>query len=263
MSRQPYPSDLSDAQWERIEPHVPKPKSGGRPASVERREIVNAIFYLVREGITWRAMPHDFPDYRTVYHYFRIWRDDGTWQAIHDALRDDVRTTVGRAVSPSVAIIDAQSVKTVEQPATCHGFDNGKKVKGRKRHIAVDTLGLLLVVAVTAADVGDRTGARLLAGGLRRERFARLLTWFADAGYAGQPLTDWLRSFGGWALEIVRGLKDQDGFVVQPRRWIVERTFGWLNRYRRLSKDYEVYPETSEVMILIAMTHLMVRRIRK
>ena len=263
MSRQPYPSDLTDAQWEHIEPHVPKPKPGGRPASVSRREIVNAVLYLVREGITWRAMPHDLPDYRTVYHYFARWRNDGTWQSIHDALRDDVRSAAGREVSPSAAILDAQSVKTVEQPATCHGFDTGKKIKGRKRHIAVDTLGLLLVIVVTAADVGDRTGARLLAGGLRRERFARLLTVFADAGYGGQPLTDWLRDFGGWALEIVRGLKDQDGFDVQPKRWIVERTFGWLNRYRRLSKDYEGYPETSEVMILIAMTHLMVRRLRK
>ena len=262
MSRQPYPSDLSDAQWERIEPHVPKPKSGGRSASVERREIVNAIFYLVREGITWRAMPHDFPDYRTVYHYFRIWRDDGTWQAIHDALRDDVRTTAGREASPAAAILDAQSVKTVEQPATCRGVDSGKQVKGRKRHLAVDTLGLLLVVVVTAASVGDRTGARLLAGGLRG-RFPRLLRLFADAGYGGRPLTDWLHTCGGWALEIVRGLKDQDGFVVQPKRWIVERTFGWLNRYRRLSKDYEGHPETSEVMILIAMTHLMVRRLHK
>ncbi len=262
MSRLPYPSDLTDAQWEQIEPHVPKPKPGGRPASVDRREIVNAVLYLVREGITWRAMPHDFPPYRTVYHYFRIWRDDGSWQTIHDALRDDVRTAAGREVSPSVAIIDAQSVKTVEQPATCRGFDNGKKVKGRKRHIAVDTLGLLLVVAVTAADVGDRAGARLLAGGLLG-RFSRLVTLFADAGYSGRPLTEWLGDFGGWALEIVRGLKDQDGFEVQPKRWIVERTLGWLNRYRRLSKDYEGHPETSEVMILIAMTHVMVRRVQK
>jgi putative transposase len=129
MSRQPYPSDLTDAQWEHIEPHVPKPKPGGRPASVSRREIVNAVLYLVREGITWRAMPHDLPDYRTVYHYFARWRNDGTWQSIHDALRDDVRSAAGREVSPSAAILDAQSVKTVEQPATCHGFDTGKKIK--------------------------------------------------------------------------------------------------------------------------------------
>ena len=262
MSRQPYPSDLTDAQWEQIEPHVPKPKPGGRPASVERREIVNAILYLVREGITWRAMPHDFPDYRTVYHYFARWRDDGTWQTIHDALRDTTRQAAGREVSPSAAILDAQSVKTVEQPATCRGYDGGKRVKGRKRHLAVDTLGLLLVVVVTAANVGDRTGARLVAGGLTH-RFVRLLTLFADAGYRSQPLTDWLRELGGWTLEIVRGVTGQDGERIEPKRWIVERTFGWLNRYRRLSKDYETHPETSEVMILIAMTHLMARRVRK
>ena len=262
MSRHPYPSDLTDAQWEQIEPHVPKPKPGGRPASVERREIVNAILYLVREGITWRAMPHDFPDYRTVYHYFARWRDDGTWQTIHDALRDTTRQAAGREASPSAAILDAQSVKTVEQPATCRGYDGGKRVKGRKRHLAVDTLGLLLVVVVTAANVGDRTGARLVAGGLTH-RFVRLLTLFADAGYRSQPLTDWLRAMGGWTLEIVRGVTGQHGERIEPKRWIVERTFGWLNRYRRLSKDYETHPETSEVMILIAMTHLMARRVRK
>lgn len=262
MSREAYPSDLTDAQWERIEAHVPKPKAGGRPASVDRREIVNAIFYVVREGITWRALPHDFPPWRTVYHYFRLWRDDGSWQRIHDAVRDDTRQAAGREASPSAAIIDAQSVKTVEQPATCRGYDGGKRVKGRKRHLAVDTLGLLLVVVVTAANVGDRTGARLVAGGLVG-RFTRLLTLFADAGYHSQPLTEWLRTLGGWTLEIVRGVTNRDGVRVEPKRWIVERTFGWLNRYRRLSKDYEAYPETSEVMILIAMTHLMARRVRK
>jgi putative transposase len=262
MTRQPYPSDLTDAQWKRIEPHVPKPKPGGRPASVDRREIVNASFYVVREGITWRALPHDFPPWRTVYHYFRVWRDDGSWQAIHDALRDDTRQAAGREPSPSAAIIDAQSVKTVEQPATCRGYDGGKRVKGRKRHLAVDTLGLLLVVVVTAANVSDRTGARLIGDGLRG-RFRRLLTVFADAGYRSQPLVEWLRAAGGWTLEIVRGVVGQDGVRVEPKRWIVERTFGWLNRYRRLSKDYEEHPETSEVMILIAMTHLMARRVRK
>lgn len=261
MTRQRYPSDLSNAQWRQIEPHVPKPKPGGRPASVERREIVNAIFYVVREGITWRALPHDFPPWRTVYHYFRLWRDDGSWQAIHDALRDEVRRAAGREVSPSAAILDAQSVKTVEQPATCRGFDNGKKVKGRKRHIAVDTLGLLLVVVVTSASISDRAGAQRLAGGLR-DHFPRLVTLFADAGYSGSWLAGWLRTVGGWALEIIRGVSGQQGFEVQPKRWIVERTLGWLNRYRRLSKDYEVYPETSEVMLLIAMTHLMLRRLQ-
>jgi putative transposase len=262
MSRQPYPSDLTDAQWARIEPRVPRPKPGGRPASVARRELVNAIFYVVREGITWRALPHDFPPWRTVYHYFRLWRDDGSWQRIHDTLRDDTRQTAGQEVSPSAAMLDAQSVKTVEQPATCRGYDSGKRVKGRKRHLAVDTFGLLLMVVVTAANVGDRTGARLVAGGLRG-RFRRLLTLFADAGYRSQPLVAWLRAAGGWTLAIMRGVAGQDGVRVEPKRWIIERTFGWLHRYRRLRNDDEALPETNEVMILIAMTHLMARRVRK
>ncbi len=257
MSRQPYPSDLTDAQWERIEPHVPKPKPGGRPASVERREIVNAICYLVREGITWRAMPHDFPDYRTVYHYFRIWRDDGTWQAIHDALRDDVRTTAGREASPSAAILDAQSVKTVEQAATCRGYDGGKRVKGRKRHLVVDTLGF-------GCPLGDGRGRhgrqhqRPLRGTTRGRWPARPLRPAGDA-----VCRHWLRTLGGWTLEIVHGVGDREGRQVEPKRWIVERTFGWLNRYRRLSKDDAELPETREVIILIAMTHLMARRVRK
>jgi len=261
MSREPYPSDLTDAQWERVEAHVPKPKAGGRPASVERREIVDAIFYVVREGITWRALPHDVPPWRTVSHDFRLWRDDGSWQTIHDALRDETRQQAGREVSPSAAILDAQRVTTVEQAATCRGYDGGKRVKGRKRHLALDTLGWLLVVVVTAANVGDRTAARLVAGGLIG-RFARLVTLFADAGYRSQPLTEWLQTLGGWTLEIVHGVTGRDGLRVEPKRWIVERTFGWLNRYRRLSKDYEALPETSAVMILIAMTHLMARRVR-
>lgn len=247
MAREPYPSDLTDAQWERIAAHVPKPKSGGRPASVERWEIVNAIASVVREGITWRALPHDFPSWRTVYHDFRLWRDDGTWQTIHNALRDATRQAAGRETSPAAAILDAQSVKTVEQPATGRGDDGGKRVTGRKRHLAVDTLGRLLVVVVTAANVGDRTGARLVA----------------DAGYHRHPLTEWLRALGGWTLEIVRGVTNRDGVRIEPKRWIVERTLGWLNRYRRLRKDDEAHPETSEVMILIAMAHLMARRSRK
>lgn len=260
MTREPYPSDVTEAQWARIEPVVPKPKPGGRPATVDRREIVNAIFYVVRNGIGWRALPHDFPHWKTVYHYFRQWRDDGTWERIHDALRADVRRAAGRDPSPSAAILDAQSVKTTEAGGE-RGFDGGKNVNGRKRHIGVDTLGLLLAVVVTAADVSDQAGARLMAGQLRW-RFPRLRRLWADGGYGGAPLANWLLAFGGWVLEVVRGSRDQRGFQVIPRRWIVERTFGWLNRYRRLSKDYEALPQTSEVMILIAMTHLMLRRFR-
>jgi putative transposase len=258
MTRQPYPSDLTDAQWAHLEPLVPKPKPGGRPATIPRRELVNAILYVVRNGITWRALPHDFPKWDTVAHYFYRWRDDGTWERIHDALREDVRTAAGREPSPSLAILDSQSVATTETAET-RGFDGGKRVKGRKRHLAVDILGLVLAVVVTTANVQDRTGARRLAGQLRG-RFPRLVTLLGDGGYHSAPLTAFLATFG-WVLEIVRGATGRGGFEVEPKRWIVERTFGWLNRSRRLSKDYERMPETSEVLILIAMSQLMLRRL--
>jgi putative transposase len=256
--RQPYPTDLSDVEWQRIQPYLPAPKSGGRPRVHTLREILNAIFYIVRSGCTWRMLPHDLPPWKTVYHYFRLWRKDGTWERINSALRVEVRVATGREPEPSAAVIDSQSVKTTETPGV-RGYDAGKKVNGRKRHLLVDTLGLVLMVVVHAANIQDRDGARLLLE-KARGRFPRLRLIWADGGYTGK-LVDWVKTLCLWVLEIVKRSDDVKGFQVLPHRWVVERTFGWLGRYRRLSKDYEGLPESSEAMIYIAMIHLMVRRL--
>jgi putative transposase len=263
MNRQPYPTDLSDAEWHRLAPLVPKPKAGGRPPKYPRREILNAILYLVRAGCTWRLLPHEFPSWRIVYHYFRHWRLQGVWKRIHHRLRKLVRKAAGRKPSPSAAILDSQSVKTTERGGE-KGYDAGKNVNGRKRHLLVDTLGLLLVVCVTAASTQDRDGARLLLKALTHQ-WTRLRLIWADSSYAGE-LIEWVRQLRERRrvkLEIVRRSDAQKGFVVLPNRWIVERTFGWLNRCRRLSKDYEYLTETSEAMIHVAMINLMVRRLAR
>lgn len=258
-----YATDLNDDQWELIFPFFPSPKSGGRPREVSRRAIINAIFYVTATGCAWHLLPHDFPKWKTVYHYFRQWRLDGIWTVIHDQLVRWERGAQGHQASPSAASLDSQSVKTATPAAVCVGIDGGKLIKGRKRHILVDTLGLILMVVVTAANVSDPQGARLIFSRLQQwpERMTRLVRIWVDGTYAGKAFMEWTMDTYQWILETIKRSDTMKGFVVLPKRWVVERTFGWLNWSRRLSKDYEILPETSETFIYIAMIRILVRRL--
>jgi transposase len=255
-----YPSDLTDEQWLLIEPLVPAVRRGGRPAEHTRRRIVEAILYLVRTGCSWRQLPHDFPPWQTVFWYFTQWRSDGTVDRIHDALRDRVRDSAGRDPMASAAIVDAQSVKGADTVGVgSRGFDAGKKINGRKRHVVVDTMGLLLAVIITAASIQDRDGARRVLDRLRFTMPSVALVW-ADGGYAGQLVT-WAKRLLRVSVEIVRKPLGIKTFHVLPRRWVVERTLAWIVRCRRLDHDYERLPEHSEAMIKWAMIGLMTRRL--
>ena len=263
-SKQAYPTDLNDTQWLKIQQYLPAEAQTGRPREHSWRVILNSIFYILQSGCSWRMLPHDFPPWQTVYHYFRLWRKEGLWEKLNQVLREKVRRQRHKKKSQaSAAILDSQSIKTSEGGLEC-GFDAGKKITGRKRHALVDTLGLLLKVVVTAGNVQDRDGAKLLLEDLssHEELIPRLELIWADGGYRG-TLVSWVEEAFGWTLEVVKKPEDQLGFQVLPKRWIVERTFGWLVRQRRLARDYERLPETSEAFIYVAMIRLMIRTLTK
>jgi putative transposase len=277
-----YPSDLSDQEWATLEPLIPPEKAGGRPREVDMRRVLNGIFYLLRAGCAWRMLPREYPPRSTVYHYFALFRKTGVWERIMTSLRERCRLQAGREATPSAAIIDSQSVRTTDRGGP-HGYDGAKKLNGRKRHVIVDTTGLLLKVVVHAADIQDREGVQQLLSPLKGV-FPRLKKVWVDQGYTGKG-RQWITQEMQWEVEVVRhpwrprglwtwpgmeitpdmlaAFERPRGFRHLPRRWVVERTFAWLGRSRRMSKDYEYLTSSSEAMVCLVMIRLMLKRLTR
>jgi len=262
-SQQGYPTDLNDTEWAQIAPYLPEARATGAPRKHSWRSLLNAMFYVVKNGCVWRALPHDFPAWQTVYHYFRLFRQNGVWAQLNTVIREAVREKAGKEPQASAMLVDSQSAKSAEGGEK-RGFDGGKMVSGRKRNLLVDTLGLVVLAKVTAANVQDvHAGKQLLTAVAQKPALlTRLQKIFADGGYRGE-LEDWVQQNLHAVLEIVLKLEGQKGFQVLSKRWVIERTFAWITRNRRLARDYERLAHSSETFIYLAMIRLGLRRLAR